>query len=184
MAIIGTPITSPGLSAYVSVADADTFFLARLTGSSTWSTATTVDKVDALNQATAVIDALPLAGDRYEDKYIENGVQTDINNDGLTQLYEFPRIIDGVTCDYDNATELPIVPQAVKDACCWMALSLIEEDTSEISEKTLQEAGVQSFSLGKLSMSFKGGAANDYCGLPKRAYDLLKKYIEQTPAII
>lgn len=85
--------------------------------------------------------------------------------------------------DYDHGTDLPIVPQKVKDACCWIALSLLADDSGEVSEKSLQEAGVQSFSLGKLSVSFVQGAQNRYYGLPKRAYDLLKDFIDTTAAV-
>jgi hypothetical protein len=136
-----------------------------------------------LQDATAIIDALPLRGERYEPSYIENGTQKDGNSDGLTQTLEFPRWIDGVLLDYDHGTDLPIVPQKVKDACCWIALELLSDD-SDISEKSLREAGIQSFSRGKLSVTFVSGAANRYLGLPKRGYDLLKDYIDTTAGVL
>jgi hypothetical protein len=176
---------TPVSGSYVTTVEAaDTFFSTKQSASA-WglSTTTSAIKIKALQEATALIDALPLAGHRYESEYIENGVQTDQNEDGLTQTLEFPRIIDGVTIDYDYGTDLPIVPQRVKDACCWIALSLVDGG-SDISEKSLQEAGIQSFSRGKLSVTFVKGGASRYFGLPIKAYDLLKRYIDQNPAVV
>ena len=167
---------------YLSSSEADAMMVSHKAVAA-WTAATTDQKTEALQEATRLIDSLPLRGERYEEKYIENGVQKDINGDGLAQTLEFPRIIDGVTVDYDYGTDLPIVPQRVKDACCWMALSLVDTD-SDISEKALQEAGVQAFSRGKLSVTFVKGAATRYFGLPIKAYDLLKRYIEQNPAVV
>lgn len=172
-------------NAYIStVEEADAFFAARQSAAA-WALTTTTSaiKAKALQEATAIIDSLPLAGYRFESHYLKNGVQYDLNQDGLTQTLEFPRVIDGVTVDYDFATDLPLVPQAVKDACCWLALSLVDTD-SDISEKSLQEAGIQSFSRGKLSVTFVSGAATRYMGLPKNAYDLLKKYLDQSPVVL
>jgi hypothetical protein len=170
---------------YVATVEAADAFFATKQSAATWSLSTTTSaiKAKALQEATAIIDSLPLAGYRFESKYIKNGAQYDLNQDGLTQTLEFPRVIDGVVCDYDYGTDLPIVPQDVKDACCWLALSLIDED-SDISEKSLQEAGIQSFSRGKLSVTFVQGAANRYLGLPQKAYNLLKKFLDQTPVVL
>ncbi len=174
---------TPVSESYISTVEAADAFLLKRTGASAWAAAASADKVAALQDATAIIDALPLAGYRFEAKYIKNGVQYDLNQDGITQTLEFPRTIDGVTVDYDYGTDLPIVPQAVKDACCLIALSLIDTD-SDISEKSLQEAGIQAFSRGKLSVTFKTGAASQYHGLPKKAYNLLRKYIETGPVVL
>lgn len=167
---------------YVDTVEACTTFLAKRRGTSDWTAATSAEQVAALQDAAAIIDALPLRGERYEPSYIENGAQKDGNSDGLTQTLEFPRWIDGVLLDYDHGTDLPIVPQKVIDACCWIALSLLSSD-SDISEKSLQEAGIQSFSRGKLSVTFVTGAKDRCFGLPKRSYDLLKTYIDTTAAI-
>ncbi len=174
-------MTSTAVSeSYIStVEEADAFFAKRLNVSA-W---TGTDKSKALQEATALIDALPLRGERYEPIHIENGVQTDENLDGLTQVLEFPRFIDGILCDYDYGTQKPIIPQKIKDATCWIALSLLDTDT-DISEKALQEAGIQAFSRGKLSVTFKTGASNQYLGLPKKAYDLLKIYIDSGAAVL
>lgn len=170
---------------YVTTVEAATAFLAKRLGAAAWTAATSANQIAALQEATALIDALPLRGERYEPIAIYNGVQKDVDADGLTQTLEFPRVIDRITCDYDLGTQKPIVPQKVKDACCWIALALLEENSSSspISEKELQANGVQSFSLGKLSMTFNTGAVYQYSGLPKKAYDLLKDYIDTTAGI-
>lgn len=178
-------VDTPVADSYITTVEAADLFFSKRMSASAWSLSTTTSaiKAKALQEATAIIDALPLAGYRFESHYLKNGVQYDLNSDGLTQTLEFPRVIDGVTVDYDFATDLPLVPQAVKDATCWIALSLIDAD-SDISEKSLQEAGIQSFSRGKLSVAFAPGAANRYMGLPQKAYNLLKKYLDQTPVVL
>lgn len=127
-----------------------------------------------LQEATRHIDQLTLRGQKYD---------TDIVAGVAVQPLQFPRWIDGVLLDYDHGTDLPIVPQKVIDACCWIALGLFSDD-SDISEKSLQEAGIQSFSRGKLSVTFVSGAANRYLGLPKRGYDLLKDFIDTTAGVL
>lgn len=109
-------------------------------------------------EASRHIDALPLRGSRYEEKWIENGAQVDADGDGLTQTLEFPRIVDGVTCDYDHATDLPIIPDDVKRACLEEAIAIYQAGASG-GLKDLQEQGVSAMSIGgKLSYSFVSGA--------------------------
>ena len=151
------------------------------------------DKEYYLSEATRVIDSLPLRGNRYEMEYIYNGTQKDTNLDGEIQDLEFPRYIDGVCCDYDFGTNLPIIPKRVKDACCLIAFNMYlktdeTNETTAIDELALQQKGITSFSLGKLSMSFGGaGSADSYYGfygLTRESYNLLRRYIESTPYIL
>lgn len=178
--------TTPITACYIStLEDALAFFAARL-GGFAFLAATSANQILALKEATAQIDALPLRGERYEPEYIKNGVQVDGNSDGLTQILEFPRHIDGVCCDFDQGTNLPIVPQRVKDACCLEALANIEATaTSAYSRRrALQLQGVKSYSLGDLSESY-GNSFESTCGLKsERAYKLLRIYIETTPGVL
>ncbi|MDD4478560.1 MAG: hypothetical protein PHD64_05875 [Mesotoga sp.] len=135
-------------------------------------------------RATAIIDDMPFAGERYEDVQYENGVQVDANSDGLTQTLEFPRVIDGKTCDWDEATELPIVPEAIRRACVEEAIALYDyyagtSSSSSQKREALQRAGVKSYSIGDLSESFGGSSSTTAnCGLRSQtAYDLLKRYV-------
>ena len=144
--------------AYLSDTEADALMVSRPSNAS-WTAATADQKNEALKEATRRIDALMLRGNRYEEKYIENGVQKDSNSDGLTQTLEFPRYIDGVVCDWDAGTQLPIVPDAVKWACLEEAMAILAAGSGSL--KDLQEQGVQSMSIGgKLSYSFVTGAGN------------------------
>jgi hypothetical protein len=127
-------------------------------------------------QATEHIDQLPLGGRRYEEPYIENGIQKDSNGDGLAQVLEFPRIIDGEICDYDHGTQLPTVPVIVKRACMEEAIAICAAGTDG-GLKTLQENGVTSMSIGgKLSYTFTAGAGSASL-LSAASRRLLRRYM-------
>ena len=126
-------------------------------------------------EATRHIDAMPLRGQRYEPEYFENGAQVDTNEDGLTQTLAFPRIIDGVVQEWDNATSLPIVPAQVKLACLEEAIAIYGAGAGGIQEIAAQ--GIQSFSVGgKLSYTFAPGAGSQ--GLQSsKAAQYLRRYL-------
>lgn len=127
-------------------------------------------------EATRHIDALSLRGRQYEEQYIENGVQKDLNSDGLTQTLEFPRIIDGEILDYDHSTQLSIIPDLVKRACLEEAIAIYQAGSSG-GLKDLQEHGVQSMSIGgKLSYTFVGGGGSSPL-LSAAAKRLLRRYV-------
>jgi hypothetical protein len=127
-------------------------------------------------EGTRHIDALPLQGYRYEEKYIENGSQKDINSDGLTQTLEFPRYIDGSIVDYDHGTNLSIVPDRVKRACLEEAIA-IHQSGSSGGLKDLQEQGVQAMSIGgKLSYTFVGGGGSSPL-LSAAAKRIMRRYV-------
>jgi hypothetical protein len=97
---------------------------------------------------TRRIDALPLRGSKH-DTTITAGVPD--------QLLQFPRIIDGVTLDYNSTSGVAIVRQDVKWACLEEAIAILA--TGAGGRRQLQEEGVQSFSIGgKLSETFIAGA--------------------------
>lgn len=126
-------------------------------------------------EATRHIDAMPLKGQRYEPEYFENGSQVDTNEDGLTQTLAFPRIIDGVIQEWDNATSLPIVPSQVKLACLEEAIAILAAGSGSL--KDLQEQGVSSMSIGgKLSYTFIAGAGNSGL-LSATAKRYMRRYI-------
>lgn len=127
-------------------------------------------------EATRHIDALPLRGRRYEGPYLENGVQKDTNSDGLAQVLEFPRVIDGVTCDWDYGTDLPVVPALVKRACVEEAIAIYAAGTDG-GLRALQDQGVASMSIGgKLSYSFVGGAGSSGL-LSAAAKRIMRRYM-------
>jgi hypothetical protein len=174
---------------YVATVEAADAFFATKQSAATWSLSTTTSaiKAKALQEATQIIDSLPLAGYRFESEYIKNGAQYDLNQDGLTQTLQFPRVIDGVTVSYDYGTDLPIVPQSIKDACCWEALAIVETSNSTATSKRrgLQQQGVKSFSMGDLSESYSGVSIESQHGLQSdKAYKLLRKFLEESPVVL
>jgi hypothetical protein len=164
-----TPVTN----SYVATVETATAYLARLTFITEWTAATSAQKIAALQDATLSIDSQMLRGSKYEPKYIENGVQTDYDGDGLVQVLEFPRIIDGVVCDWDEATELPIVPQAVKDACCEEALAILTWKDSW--RRKNQEQGLKSMTIDGVTESYRDSAGQGL--LSARAKALLRPYM-------
>lgn len=138
-------------------------------------------------EASRNIDALPLRGERYENKYIENAVQVDENEDGLIQVLEFPRYINGVVCDWDYVTELPIIPSIVKQACVEEAIALYEHysSTDRQERAAMQEQGVKAYSLGGgYSETFGPSITSRYGLVGKRTYDLMARYIMRSVPIV
>jgi len=133
-----------GENSYIDITGADEYFSGRLHAES-WAGATEEDQEKALKQATREIDRQPLRGQKAE---------TD-------QTLAFPR--------YPN-TE---VPQAVKDACCEVALALLEKGNDQ--RRKLQQEGVQSFTLGNMSETYAAGAGKGI--LSQDATELLKPWL-------
>jgi hypothetical protein len=128
-----------------------------------------------LQEATRHIDQLTLAGQKY-DPDIVAGV--------AVQALQFPRIIDGVTCDWNDSTDLPVVPQAVKDACLEEALAIFSQGAG--GRRDLQEQGVASYQIpGIISETFRPGAGSAaQMGLKSSsAYRFLSKYIARSVPI-
>ena len=127
-----------------------------------------------LQKATLSIDALSFKGQTYYE-YNPNTIL-----DADEQDRAFPRVIDGHTHDWDEDTDGPIVPETVKRACVEESINLYEFYSSKSDQKRekLQRQGVTSFSMSKLSESYKVGSARRLKGLKSEAaYDLLKCYI-------
>jgi hypothetical protein len=128
-------------------------------------------------EASRHIDALPLRGVRYEEAYIENGVQKDIDGDGLTQVLEFPRVIEGFVQDWDHGTDEPIVPELVKRACLEEAIAIYKlTDTPDLD---FQQIGIQQIQVGVGSgfqATYKPGFGIDAL-LSVQAKKLMRRYI-------
>lgn len=150
---------TPVADSYIATIEAADVMAAKRPNSTAWTGATADQKADALQEATRRLDSLPLRGYRHERPYIENAVQKDTNSDGLAQTLEFPRIIDGVICDFDYGTKLPIVPEIVKWACLEEAIAILGSGSG--TRQVLQEQGVQSYTIGRLSETFRPGAGSE-----------------------
>lgn len=105
------------------------------------------DKTKALQQATRMIDLLPLVSEKCDD----------------TQAREFPRAVDDGCAD-----ESGDVPTEVQDATCEVAIALLENKTLE---QLSANAGIKSKKVGDASQSYADGRgrmalADDNLGLP------------------
>ena len=128
-------------------------------------------------EATRRIDALPRRGTKYDIDVVA-GVPD--------QPRAFPRIIDGITCDWNSSTSLAIVPAEVKRACMEEAIALYSYHSSPSAGKRqeLQAQGVTSYSIGKLSETFGGTPANRSYGiLSQEAYRYMSKYVARSVPI-
>jgi hypothetical protein len=128
--------------------------------------------------ATRRIDQLPLRGTKYDIDVVA-GVPD--------QPRAFPRIIDGITCDWNSSTSLAIVPADVIRACMEEAIALYaEQSAGGTSRASLQEAGVASYQIpGIISETFRPGSGSaSQMGLQSSSsYRLLSKYIARSVPI-
>ena len=127
---------------YCTIEEASTYFAGRL-HAERWGETSDGDKEKALRQATKEIDRQLLKGRKATD----------------TQELAFPRYPD---------TE---VPETVKEACCEIALALLERGNSQ--RHKLQQEGVQSFTLGNMSETYAPGAGL----ISKEAKELLRQWM-------
>jgi len=142
---------------YADVAYGDAYFADRL-GADAWTGA---NKEKALKQATQMIDLLPLVGTKYDE----------------TQANQFPR-----SCDENG-----VVPDEVMQACCEVAIALLEGKTV----KTMSAAvGVVAERVGDSSTEYaeggRGGMAlyDEAYGLPSiTAAQLLAPWLEDMESI-
>lgn len=132
------------MQSYCTIEYADEYFKNRL-HAERWGETSDADKEKALRQATKEIDRQLLKGRKATD----------------AQELAFPRYPD---------TE---VPEAVKEACCEIALALLERGNSQ--RHKLQQEGVQSFSLGNMSETYTPGAGRGL--LSQEAKDLLRPWL-------
>jgi len=133
-----------GINSYIDIAGANEYFAGRL-HAERWGETSDADKEKALRQATKEIDRQLLKGRKATD----------------TQELAFPRYPD---------TE---IPEAVKEACCEIALALLERGNSQ--RRKLQQEGVQSFTLGNMSETYAPGAGRGL--LSQEAKELLRPWL-------
>lgn len=126
-------VTGSDAESYVSVAEADTYWSNR--NNATWAALSgDVAKEAALREATQFIDA------QYRDRFVGHIQST-------TQNLEWPRLNA-----YDRSGRyLNGIPQAVKDACCELALAAlssrlvpVEERGGQVTRKKVKAGPVES----------------------------------------
>jgi hypothetical protein len=143
MAETETTITV-GENSYIDIDGADEYFAGRLC-TEQWGETSDADKEKALRQATKEIDRMPLIGRKAVSE----------------QVLAFPR-----------HPEIKI-PEAVKAACCEIALALLERGNSQ--RRKLQQEGVQSFTLGNMSETYAPGGGRGL--ISQEAKELLRPWL-------
>ena len=128
-----------------------------------------------LQRATKIIDNMPLKGSTYN--YID---KTSPSTDEQARM--FPRVINGYAYDWDDSTSTAIVPEDVKKACVEECIALYDfyvSSPGDQKRRKLQNQGVKSFSIGKLSESYGSVSTSAiWKGLhSQESYDLMKQYI-------
>jgi len=149
-----------GENSYIDITDADTYFATRY-GASAWAALSDETKDQLLITATQRIDALRLKGRKYV----------------YTQTLNFPRYLDRnieYQQDYLYDVNLNTIPEVVKKATCEEALALL--NTEATKRRELQNQGVTSFTIGKLSETFSGNVSSSSL-LSVEAKNLLKSWI-------
>ena len=119
-------------------------------------------------EATRRIDALPLRGTKYDIDVVA-GVPD--------QPLAFPRIIDGVTCDWNSSTSLAIVPSDVKRACVEEAIALYQYQDSP--DMAYQEMGIKQLQLGTgagFSVTYSG-SLTVISIMSTRAKQIMRRYM-------
>lgn len=160
------PVTiTVGTNSYISLADANTYFNARLYCDA-WTTSTDDNKSKALLMATAKIDRQRLKGEKVDD----------------SQTLQFPREIF-VGRNYMDAyrgegwyTE-DAISQDVKNATCEEALKILQNGASANQRLELQQQGVKRFKLGNLEEEYNGTSSTVEKLLSLEARLYLKKYL-------
>lgn len=161
-------------NSYVTVAEADGYFAARLHADA-WESASSEDKEKALLTACRHIEAARPRVNRRPYGYPE--VADTVDYDPLapysaTQALSFPRLRDR---DADGNL---IIPQPVKDAQCEEALALLARGAEAERRRALQAQGVRTFSVDGLSESYQEGAAGSPLLSPE-ARSLLSPYLRK-----
>lgn len=178
-----TPITTISNS-YLTISELET----RLAGDPRSSAIALLAASDAsqtwyLLRASKSIDQLPFIGVKYLDTQALQHPRKFIINPETDSPWGTALSIDAYGFAYDTA-----VPEVIKAATMEESVSLYSEyaSTSVISESDLQAKGVESFTLGKLSMSFAPGSASQHGSMrSKYAYDMIvaSGYVEMAPLI-
>jgi len=150
-------------NSYVTLAEAESYFAARLHAAS-WISAANDSKAQALITACRHIESCRLRVDRQ--------VSTMFSPARSDQVLSFPRLRDV------NASGAHIIPPRVRDAQCEEALALLSFGAEQERRAALQAGGVTSFSTDGLSEGYGAGApSHPVAGAQARI--LLGPYIER-----
>lgn len=175
-----------GTNTYISLADANSYFAARLQ-SDAWEAASTHDREVALQQATRGIERLEPAG----------WFGVPVNTPGTAaQPLQWPRYnvpnrraggseiredylpIDAGTV-YDSAT----IPTPLEEATCEEALELLKraQDPGDLPAQRDNRKGIKSISIGGGSVSYTPQPVFGGCLASPEAWDLVRELRRTAP---
>jgi hypothetical protein len=158
-----------GTNSYISVVDATAYFAERL-WSTAWFEATAEQQAQALIMATKVLDRQLYKGKLKDSSQVLKFPRC-YKRYPLAGEWDYVGNLAESIYDRDWYCEVS-VHKNVKEACCEEALALLARGNSK--RRTLQQSGVQSFSMGGLSESYKANAGQGL--ISAEAIDLLKPY--------
>lgn len=154
---------------YVTLSEAQAYFSQRL-HSGLWDNTSVDDRTKALAQATRAIDSLRFAGVRHSVWLV---IEADGDSDAqlaavADQDQEFPR-----GSDED-------VPQAIKDACCEEAFSLLE---GKNPDEELEDLAVVSQGYSSVRSTYDRSFVHEHLNagiVSPRAWRFLKPFVRET----
>jgi hypothetical protein len=164
--IIAT-LCAENANSYITVADADLYFAARLNAGA-WETASVGDKEKALVTACRHIETCRLRVERRGLELTSPVI--------ATQALSFPRLRDV------NALGTYIIPERVLQAQCEEALALLAFGADQARRAALQAGGVSGFSTDGLSESYREGAGSHPL-ISAEARQLLMPFLQATGVI-
>jgi hypothetical protein len=148
------PTVTVGTNCYISVADATTYYDSIL-DAEPWDDATAANKARALLMATKAIDNLNYVGDKADED----------------QALEFPR---------EDDTD---IPTAIEEACCEIAIRLLDGNDPEIMYENLRMTS-QGFASVRSTYSMEMIPDYILAGLSSvKAWKLLLPYLRDTHQI-
>jgi hypothetical protein len=162
--------------AYLTRTEADAYFATRL-DSSQWDNASYSDRTKALQMASKAVDRLPFRGIKKDPD----------------QEHAFPRCYPPTQLVAGHRSALvgfefaygwyceDAAPQEILDAVCEEAMAYLE-GVQHSERKKLQDAGVQSISLGGLSETYKAAGTGRKLLSPD-AQSLVGAYLEKCVSI-
>lgn len=160
---IDATLSGPNSNSYITQAEAQSYFDARLHAAS-WTSALDAEKIQALIMACRHIESCRLRVDRR--------VSTIFSPASSDQALSFPRLRDV------DASGAYIIPPQVTDAQCEEALALLAFGAEQERRAALQAGGVTSFSTDGLSEGYGTGAPSHPLA-SARARILLGPYIQR-----
>jgi len=142
------------MAAYATITEGDTYF-SEVLNADAWDDATSANKTKGLAQATKMIDRLNFKGEKTDDD----------------QDNQFPR---------DADTE---VPQDIKDACCEIALALLDGVDPELEFENLRMVS-QGYANVRSTYNSEIPAEHINAGIPSvTAWRYLKPYLRDMQAV-